>query len=477
MLFSSIPFIVCFLPLVLLAYYYCPFIQARNTLLLFASLIFYGWGEPNNVLVMLFSILINYRIGVFLGDTALSNSVRRGVLAAGVLANVLLLFYFKYFVFSEWVINEIFRMIHYPQFQLPILNIVLPLGISFYTFQSLSYLVDVYKKPSLVQKNILYLGLYISFFPQLIAGPIVRYNDINEQIKERVSSVSVFCAGIERFIIGLAKKVLIDNGMAAMADRILDLPPSLVSCYFLALGIICYALQIYYDFSGYSDMAIGLGKMFGFTIRENFNYPYSSKTIKEFWTRWHISLSAWFKDYLYIPLGGNRKGKARTVLNLFIVFFITGLWHGAAVNFVFWGLGHGLLLFNEKLFGRRIGAAIKNNLLKNMLGHLYTLFSVFLLWVFFRLGMRRSLRFVRELLTFNQGVRAISSLIQSEMTVPFIFCFIAAVVFAFPWQRRFNMTTLADLNLPRLGVLVALLILSICALASNSYNPFIYFRF
>jgi alginate O-acetyltransferase complex protein AlgI len=291
---------------------------------------------------MLFSIAINYRIGILLGDVKIN---RRGVLAVGILINISLLFYFKYFIFFERVINKIFRVIDYPQFQLPLLNIALPIGISFYTFQSISYLVDVYKNPVLIQKNILDLGLYISFFPQLIAGPIVRYHDINEQIKERSHSINLFVSGIERFIIGLSKKVLIANTMAMTADRIFVLPSNSVPYYYLFLGIICYTFHIYYDFSGYSDMAIGLGRMFGFNILENFNYPYISKTITEFWRRWHISLSSWFKDYLYIPLGGNRKGRKRTTINLFIVFFTTGLWHGAEINFVLWGLGHGLLLF------------------------------------------------------------------------------------------------------------------------------------
>jgi alginate O-acetyltransferase complex protein AlgI len=426
---------------------------------------------------MLFSILINYRIGVSLGEITYSNRARQYILAMGIFVNLILLFYFKYFTFTGLVINKILRMVQYPQFQLPLLNIVLPLGISFYTFQSLSYLIDVYKRPALAQKNILQLGLYISFFPQLIAGPIVRYHDIKEQIKERVSSIDLFCMGIERFITGLAKKVLIANVMASMVDLILIFSADIVPFYLLGLGMICYAFQIYYDFSGYSDMAIGLGKMFGFNILENFNYPYSSKSITEFWHRWHISLSSWFKDYLYIPLGGNRKGKKRTVINLFIVFFTTGLWHGAAVNFVFWGLGHGMLMFLEKILGKKIGAIIKNIHLKIILGHLYTLISVILLWVFFRLGMRESLHFLKKLLTLNHGNANVISFVKTGIDVQFIISFIAAIIFAFPWWRRLKKTTNRNLNPLRYGVLIMLLILSICSLASNAYNPFIYFRF
>jgi len=477
MLFSSITFIVCFLPLVLLAYYYCPSSKARNILLLLASLIFYGWGEPKYILVMLFSILINYRVGILLGEAAYSNFTRRCILAIGISINIFLLFYFKYFVFSERVINKIFRLINYPQFQLPLANIVLPIGISFYTFQSISYLIDVHKNKMLVEKSILNLGLYISFFPQLIAGPIVRFHDINEQIKERKSSVNLFVSGIERFIIGLSKKVLIANVMAMTADRILVLSPDTVPFYYLALGILCYTFQIYYDFSGYSDMAIGLGRMFGFNLLENFNYPYISKSITEFWRRWHISLSSWFKDYLYIPLGGNRKGKNRTTLNLFIVFFTTGLWHGAAINFVFWGLGHGMLLFVEKIIndgGRRV---FKNNHLNNIFGHLYTLVSVLVLWVFFRLDIKTGLLFLKELITFNQGNGNVSLFLNSIINTHFIICFCAALLFSFPWWRK-----LAGIkclyNAPvKFCVLIILLVLSMSSLATNAYNPFIYFRF
>jgi alginate O-acetyltransferase complex protein AlgI len=426
---------------------------------------------------MLFSILINYRIGIGLGEKTDSNGNRRCILVIGILINVFLLFYFKYFVFGERVINKIFRIINHPEFQLPLLNIVLPLGISFYTFQSISYLIDVYKNPALVQKNILNLGLYISFFPQLIAGPIVRYHDINEQIKQRIHSTELFIQGIERFIIGLSKKVLIANVMAMAADMILALPPNSVPFYYLILGIICYTFQIYYDFSGYSDMAIGLGKMFGFTILENFNYPYASKTMTEFWRRWHISLSSWFKDYLYIPLGGNRKGKIRTTINLFIVFFITGLWHGAGVNFVFWGLGHGVLLFIEKIFGGKAGAIIKNKYVKSILGHLYTIIAVIALWVFFRLGILESINFLLELFTLNPGNENAMLFIKGMLDAQFVICFIAAAIFAFPWWRRTKIFRHPNVTPLYYCMLIVLLVLSICSLASNSYNPFIYFRF
>jgi len=475
MLFSSITFIVCFLPIVLLAYYCCPQSKARNILLLLASLFFYAWGEPKYVIIMLFSIVLNYCVGIFLGKITYTSFTRKYILAIGIFVNISLLFYFKYFVFSERVINKIFRIIDYSQLQLPIADIILPIGISFYTFQSISYLIDVYRNQTLVEKNVLNLGLYISFFPQLIAGPIVRFHDINEQIKERKSSVDLFVTGIERFIIGLAKKVLIANTMALVADQLLNLPPDVVPFYYLFLGILCYTFQIYYDFSGYSDMAIGLGKMFGFNILENFNYPYASKSITEFWRRWHISLSSWFKDYLYIPLGGNRKGKVRTTINLFIVFLTTGLWHGAAVNFVFWGLGHGILLFVEKTFKKKEEG--RNKRLKDIFGHFYTLVFVIILWIFFRLDIKTGLCFLKELITLNQGSKNVNLFLGSIIDIHFIICFCAALIFSFPWWKNLKITKLSY-NLPvKYCVLIILLVLSMCSLAANAYNPFIYFRF
>ena len=467
MLFSSITFIVCFLPLTLLVYYYCPTVQTKNAALLLASLVFYAWGEPTYILIMLVSILLNYRIGLCLGGTTNSNYAKRWFLALGITVNIFLLFYFKYFVFSEWVINKILRIMQFYQLQLPLLKIALPLGISFYTFQSISYLVDAYKNPALVQNNLLNLGLYISFFPQLIAGPIVRYHDINDQIRERAHSADAFTRGIARFITGLAKKVLIANTMAVQADAIFALPPDSLPFYYLALGIVCYAFQIYYDFSGYSDMAIGLGKMFGFTILENFNYPYSAKSVTEFWRRWHISLSSWFRDYLYIPLGGNRKGNARRNSNLFIVFFVTGLWHGAAVNFVVWGLGHGLLLFIEKIMGKKIALLIKNKYIKNVLGHLYTLIFVVILWVFFRLGIKSSLSFLRGLFTPGQGQENAVFLVKSMLDAQFTVCFSAAILASFPWWKKLSIANAGRFVPLRYCVLIALLVLSICSLAST----------
>jgi alginate O-acetyltransferase complex protein AlgI len=477
MLFSSMPFLIFFLPAALLVYYYCPTVKAKNGALLCASLLFYAWGEPRYVLIMIISILLNYRAGICLGEAAKSKNMRRVILAAGISINLLLLFYFKYFGFFERLLNKVFEVLPFLRVQLPLLDIALPLGISFYTFQSISYLVDVYKNPALVQKNLLDLGLYISFFPQLIAGPIVRYHDINDQISRRAHSAAAFARGIERFIAGLSKKVLIANTMASFADSLFAWPHDTLPFYYIALGIICYTFQIYYDFSGYSDMAIGLGKMFGFTLLENFNYPYISKSISEFWRRWHISLSSWFRDYLYIPLGGNRKGNARRNINLCIVFFVTGLWHGAAVHFVFWGLGHGLLLFIEKLGGTHIARCIKNTRIRNALGHIYTLISVALLWVFFRFGMKKSLGILRYLWTLNTGSPNTTIFIGAQLDAQFAVCFAAAVLGAFPWRHKLPVLNTRQFMPLRYCALIALLILSMCSLASNAYNPFIYFRF
>jgi alginate O-acetyltransferase complex protein AlgI len=477
MLFSSITFLILFLPLVLLVYYYCPIIKAKNYFLFLASLIFYAWGEPKYVLVMLLSIAVNYRMGLWISEVSYTASKRKIILAIAITTNLLLLFYFKYLGFAEQLINRFITLINFPQPQIRLPDVALPIGISFYTFQLLSYLIDVYRKPELVQKNLLDLGLYISFFPQLIAGPIVRYHDINEQIKDRNHRPDIFAQGIERFIIGLAKKVLIANAMAEVVDAIFILRPDTIPAVYLVLGVISYSFQIYYDFSGYSDMAIGLGKMFGFDIRENFVYPYISRSITEFWRRWHISLSSWFKDYLYIPLGGNRKGKFRTTVNLFIVFFTTGLWHGAKLQFIFWGMGHGVLLFIEKIFGERVNLHFKEGILKRIVSHTYTICSVMLLWMFFRLGIKNSFNYIKLIFSLNGGNDNMKIYIRLFMDPQYYVRFAFAILFSFPWWRRIRMPAKFHLQPVRYAVLIVLFVLSISTLATNAYNPFIYFRF
>ena len=391
MLFSSIPFLILFLPVTLFIYYFCPSIKIKNIVLLFASLLFYAWAEPKFVLIMIFSIVMNYWTGLLTGNLSFSVLRRKIFLALGIGINLLILFCFKYLGFMEQILNEIINTFHISNFQFNIFKVVLPLGISFYTFQSLSYLIDVYRTPSIVQKNILNLGLFISFFPQLIAGPIVRYHDINKQIMERNHNLDIFSQGIERFIIGLAKKVLIANTLAEAVDGILTLPYSSVPPLYLFLVVINGLLQIYYDFSGYSDMAIGLGKMFGFKIMANFNYPLASKSLSDFWRRWHISLSTWFKDYLYIPLGGSRKGPVRQMLNIIIVFTLVGLWHGAEYNFVFFGFIVGVGIVLEKPLRNKVNSFLENKnkillIIKSVLAHVFCFIIYVISFMFFRLN-------------------------------------------------------------------------------------------
>ena len=396
MLFSSVTFLIFFLPIVLVFYYALPNLTYKNCVLFLGSLLFYAWGEPRFVFLMFASIVFNYNMGLFLGERAVIEPVemtgavtsdgfenlnhryernrchpelvsgsapeipkqvrndtqkRKLILAFAVLVNIAVLFVFKYLGFSCKIVNLFLNALHFKP--LTALNLVMPIGISFYTFQEISYLVDVYRKPDLAQKNLLNLGLYITFFPQLIAGPIVRYHDINEQIQARVVTVSQFSAGLERFIVGLSKKVLLANSFALVCDSIYGADFFSYGAYTAWVAAFSYAMQIYYDFSGYSDMAIGLAKLFGFTLAENFNYPYAATSITDFWRRWHISLTNFFRDYVYIPLGGNRKVKARTILNRFIIFFTTGLWHGASFNFVLWGLAHGFLMTIERILPER----------------------------------------------------------------------------------------------------------------------------
>jgi alginate O-acetyltransferase complex protein AlgI len=496
MLFSSMPFLIAFLPLTLLAYYYCPALRARNGFLLFASLVFYAWGEPALVLLMIFSIMLNWRLALLIAGTAKNRTASAGfdgggsaqdvdcgaasrkiILAMAIAANLVLLFYFKYLPFSFRVVNKIFSILSLTQFQLRVPVITLPLGISFYTFQSISYLVDVYKNPSIAQRNIVHLGLYISFFPQLIAGPIVRYNDIQYQIQQRRHTSQSFAEGICVFSTGLAKKVLIANTMAAFADSVFALPFAGVPYYYLALALAAYTFQIYYDFSGYSDMAVGLGRMFGFTLPVNFNYPYSAVSVTDFWRRWHITLSRWFKDYLYIPLGGNRKGRLRTALNLCTVFLATGLWHGAALNFVFWGAGHGILLLIEKIPHIKISLYIKNRYIRKIAGHIYTLLAVSLLWIVFRLPLRNAADFLRRLFTLNAGNPNTALYIRAGIDMRFAITLAAAALFAFPLRENLKTRLNAGFTPLKYAISLLLLFMSMCVLSSNAYNPFIYFRF
>lgn len=473
MLFSSVIFIFKFLPLALLFYFLVKDSSRnlffKNIFLLIISLIFYAWGEPIYVLLMILSIVVNYIFGILIEKNSPKPS--RWALITGILVNVSLLIYFKYSGFITQNIQAIFHL------KLEDTHpVALPIGISFYTFQSLSYLIDIYRKEVKAQTSAINVGLYISFFPQLIAGPIVRYTDINHQIDNRKVEWDGFVLGVQRFIIGLAKKVLLANTLGEVADKIFMLPHNEITTLCSWLGILCYSFQIFFDFSGYSDMAIGLGRMFGFTFLENFNYPYAAKSIRDFWRRWHISLSSWFRDYLYIPLGGNRGTILRTHVNLIIVFFITGLWHGASWNFVIWGLFHGFFLIVERGW---FGTWMERQW--SPFQHLYAVLVVVVGWVFFRLNtLNEAWSYLKVMagagLPGNHPFDFVDFINQKVLL-----SFIAAIMFSTSWikWRTYEtpnvQTTLWSTIVT--VVLLCLFILSIANIASDTYNPFIYFRF
>lgn len=468
MVFSSMTFLWVFLPIVS-ALYFISDKKYKNIILLIASLIFYSWGEPKYIILMLISIVMNYILGLAMNKY---KEKKRLVLVIAIILNIGLLGYFKYFNFFISTINNISGV------NLFLRNIALPVGISFYTFQILSYIIDLYREEIEVQKNILNLALYISFFPQLIAGPIVKYRDVEKEINERSSSVDDIYYGLKRFIYGLSKKVLISNCLASMVDAIYMADINSINTPLMWLTAISYTLQIYFDFSGYSDMAIGLGRIFGFHFQENFNLPYISKSITEFWRRWHISLSTWFKEYIYIPLGGNRKGKFRTYLNLFIVFLITGLWHGASWNFVAWGIYYGIFLIIERLFLKKMLDKSK------VLSHIYSLFIIVLGWVMFRApGLKKSFIFYKILFSFN--FKSTYLVTQQLINNQFVFVFIISILLCGPIQiiyKKIETKIKSEKTKKIIGIveniaLIILFLLCISDLSASGYNPFIYFRF
>ena len=467
MVFSSMTFLWVFLP-ILLALYFIAKDKYRNIILLIFSLIFYSWGEPKYIVLMLISIFINYIFGLLI-DKIKNKYVRRLTFITIILINIGLLGYFKYFNFIINNINRVFGL------SLMKKSITLPIGISFYTFQIMSYIIDLYTKKIKVQKNIFDLALYISFFPQLIAGPIVQYKDVQEQIKKRKVTLEGFAYGTKRFIYGLSKKVILSNTLALVADTIFNSSINEITTLLAWTGSIAYTLQIYFDFSGYSDMAIGLGRMFGFTFMENFDLPYKSKSITEFWRRWHISLSSWFRDYIYIPLGGNRKGKLRTYINLWIVFIATGVWHGAAWTFVAWGLYHGFFIFIERLFLKKILDKC------HIINHIYTLLVVNFGWVLFRAdGIRYALAFIKRMIiptTIETNIKMYLLFTPSKITI-----FIIAILFTFIIQEIFkkikdNKVVSKIVPIAEIVCVIVLWFICISSLVSNTYNPFIYFRF
>jgi len=469
MVFSSIVFLCFFLPICFVGYYLVK-PKYKNILLLVASLFFYAWGEPIYVLLMLASILLNYLLGLGMGKNS-PEKKRKLLLVLGVVVNLGMLGVFKYANFFVTSVNAAMGME-----VMKAVNIILPIGISFYTFQALSYVIDLYREKFDVQHSFLDMALYISFFPQLIAGPIVKYKDIWMQLHTRKFDAQQVYFGFRRFAFGLAKKVIIANTVAAVADQMFGLPLNDLGTAGSWLGIVCYTLQIYFDFSGYSDMAIGLGKMFGFDFLENFNYPYIARSMQDFWRRWHISLSTWFKEYLYIPLGGNRKGPGRTYLNLLIVFFLTGLWHGASWTFVVWGLYNGAYLVVERLF---LGKWLEKCKPK-FINHIYTIFAFVTGWVFFRAEtMEQALRYLKRMFVFHGENPRFSA---GMYLTPFVATIIVAgILLSGPLQKNVPLKSwLYDRQ--RKSVLTTstvfvLIVLSFMFIVSGTYNPFIYFRF
>jgi len=467
MVFSSTTFLFIFLPIVFLAY--IPLgPRLRNILLLFASLVFYAWGEPVFVLVMLVSIALNYGFARLI-DGGKTDRAKRGFVAMAVVLNLALLIVFKYSNFIVDNFNAAFNT------ALLIPQISLPIGISFFTFQAMSYIIDVYREKNVSEKSLLNVALYISFFPQLIAGPIVKYHDIAEQIKSRTMTTDKVFYGLRRFIIGLSKKLLIANTVGLTADKIFAAVPAELSAGLAWLGAISYALQIYFDFSGYSDMAIGLASLFGFNLKENFNYPYISQSIKEFWRRWHISLSTWFKEYLYIPLGGNRKGVVRTGVNMFIVFLCTGIWHGAAWNFVVWGLFNGLFLLLENY------KVLRPEKWPRAVRHIYAALVFVVGFTIFRApDMSYAFQFIGRMFT---GLGSLSAqLLLADVSTPLMWTvLVVAVMAALPiiptLKQRAGEKLSPILEQLAFGITLVLLVLCILNISSSTFNPFIYFRF
>lgn len=464
MVFSSLVFMFAYLPITLLAYYLVPR-QGRNIFLFIVNLIFYGWGEPKLVLLMVFNIFFNY-IGGWLVDKYRADVKKKKLfLILTCVLDIGILAVFKY----TGMITETLNML--PFLNIPELQISLPIGISFYTFQTMSYVIDVYRDDAPVSKNFINFGTYVALFPQLIAGPIVRYRDVAEQLVNRRETLEMFTKGVKLFMVGLAKKVIIANTMGTLTTNIFATTDEngVVGTW---VGMIAYTFQIYFDFSGYSDMACGLGNMMGFEFLKNFNYPYIAKSITDFWRRWHISLSTWFKEYVYIPLGGNRKGVKRQILNLLIVWGLTGLWHGAAYNFVLWGLYYGLLLILEKFVLKKF-----LDRLPSFVQHIYTLFIVIIGWgLFYFTDVGQLGEFMVDLFNFGNGIcgNQAFNLIMSNLPM-LIIAAVASTPLAAMLYNRFEHTRF--MWIPETLYCMGILAVSTASLVNQSYNPFLYFRF
>lgn len=458
MVFSSILFIFRFLPIAMGIYFLTPK-KLKNLSLLILSLIFYSWGEPRYFLLMIASIFVDYFISINIEKNNKNKKIKILLLAISIIFNVGILFFFKYINFFIENINSIFNM------SLNNVKITLPLGISFYTFQTMSYTIDVFLGKVKAEKNIINFGAFVCLFPQLIAGPIVKYIDISKELKNRDINLDEIQEGIRLFILGLGSKVLIANNIGSLWNEVETMGFNNISTILAWMGIIAFSLQIYFDFNGYSLMAIGLGKILGFNFPNNFNYPYESRSITEFWRRWHITLGQWFKQYVYIPLGGNRLGRARTYFNLFIVWFLTGLWHGASYNFILWGLYFFILICMEK-------NGLLNLLNKHkLISHIYTIFFILVGWVLFAvIDLNQIINFLKKMFIFNAGNEWIYYLRN------YIITYTIAIIFSTSFLKKIY-NKFVKSNIVDTIILITIFLLSIAYLVDSSYNPFLYFRF
>ena len=484
MVFSYLPFVFAFLPLFFLSYYAVGHFfgtKGKNVVLFVFSLIFYAWGEPVYIVMMIYSTILDYTCGIMIekGEKEGNITKKRIFLGVSLVGNLGLLAIFKYLMMMVTTLNSLTGL------AVPVPEIILPIGISFYTFQTMSYSIDVYRGKVKAQRNIVNFGAYVAMFPQLIAGPVVRYETVERELNQRTESIDDFAVGARRFIIGLGKKTLIANIMAQTADALFKYAPSSLGMVGSWVAIIAYTFQIFFDFSGYSDMAIGMGRMMGFHYLENFNYPYIARSVTDFWRRWHISMSTFFRDYLYIPLGGSRVSKPRWLINIFIVWFATGLWHGASWNFVIWGLYFGLLLVLEKFFMLKLFEHSK------VFSHILTLFFIVFGWVIFtQESVGGILEYIKAMFgaygRFGIGdTNAVLLMQHSDVNTIFIIALCAAILFSTPIAKIIKEKLVAKGNgqLPTVAAVAydigvfAVLFLCTIQLALGAYNPFIYFRF
>lgn len=470
MLFSSLVFLWFFLPAAVFLYYLAPGRNAKNIVLFAASLIFYGWGGPRYLLLVLLTALLCYAAGLCLDAAGERTALKKLSVGVFVLITLGILGYFKYYNFFAATAGRLAGKELFP-----LRDIVLPLGISFYTFQAISYVVDVYRGKSPAQKNLFHMALYLFLFPQILSGPIIKYHQVAGQLTNRNETISMQFYGIKRFVYGLAKKVLLANTFGQSVDYIMGVPSGQMGTLTTWLAVILYTLQIYYDFSGYSDMAIGLGRIFGFYYEENFNYPYLSSSITEFWRRWHISLSTWFRDYLYIPLGGNRKGLGRTCVNLFIVFLATGLWHGASMTFIIWGIYHGIFILSERLWLKKV---LDRNPVK-FLNHLYAMFVVVFGWLLFRApSMTYAIDLAKAMIRPSKGLWNAGLFANNKI----LFLAVLGILLCGPVQALFprfrnHIFDEENVSYGDIAVMIVLLFLSTMVVVSSTYTAFIYFQF